>query len=293
MSRHVVISGDDFGISEAFNIGALWAWNQGVVSVLALMVNLPTSEHALELRRRYAPSAPLSLHFNVVLGDPVSDPLSIPSLVDDEGHFHRSFMWRSDDFNDKKCCGSVYPDRIDVEREALAQIERYRELVGCYPSHIDCHSVMVKPVAQALHGISCALGIHCEGSSIVPGSPITCGESMPKGGNRERIAITSRGSTVEDWERDAFAIESCPLDVAVVHVHPGYIDQRLLDSTSMIDARCRDCETMTDPRVRETLALRGIEVVTYEALYPGGFVGPGVQAVQQLERKLSVTLAGV
>lgn len=92
MSKLVVISGDDFGISEAFSIGALRAWKNGIVSALALMVNLPTTEYALELRRHSASTAPLSLHFNIVLGDPVSDPASIPSLVDGDGHFYRSSM---------------------------------------------------------------------------------------------------------------------------------------------------------------------------------------------------------
>lgn len=282
MSKLVVISGDDFGISEAFSIGALRAWKNGIVSALALMVNLPTTEYALELRRHSASTAPLSLHFNIVLGDPVSDPASIPSLVDGDGHFYRSSMWRGDDPTDEKCHGTVYPSQCDVEREALAQIERYRDLVGSYPSHIDCHSVVVDPVSRALCRISHALGIHCEGSPAVPGSTITCAECMPMGGNSERVVITSRGSTPEDWQRDAFGIESCPFDVAVVHVHPGYIDQRLLDSTSMVYARCRDYETMTDSSVKKALDVRGIEMVSYEALYPGGFKEPSTQLVRRL-----------
>lgn len=283
MSRQLVLSGDDFGMSEAFNIGAMRAAREGVVSVLALMVNLPASEHAVRLHARFAPEVPLALHFNVVLGRPLSDPRSIPSLVDERGCFYRSSQWRSDDPADTKCAGAVYPNAADVRYEALAQLERFHELTGSYPSHIDCHSVMVRPVAEGLHAIAGELGIHCEGALRVhPGWGKTCGECMPVGGNAERVRITSRGSSVADWERDAFGVLACPYDIAVVHAHPGYIDQVVLDSTSLTLPRCRDFATLTDKRTRTAIERQGIELVSYEAVYPDGFKEPDRAMVDAL-----------
>lgn len=294
MSRRVVISGDDFGMSEAFSIGALRALQMGAVSALDLMVNLPSSEFAVRTLRSASPSAlpdALALHLNLVLGAPVSDPSSIPSLVDEEGMFFRSGMWHGDDPDDAKCHGSVYPSPDDVSREVLAQIERFRELTGSYPMHIDSHSVMVEPVARGLHVVAAELGIRCEGSpQLVPEIMRTCGECMPAGGNRERMAITSRGSTVEDWLNDAFGIERCPFDIAVVHAHPGYLDQELLDSTSLTLPRCRDYQTLTDQRVIDWFAERQIEPVTYAAVYPNGFTSPEPSAVELLMKQFGVSV---
>lgn len=289
MSRQVVISGDDYGISEAFSIGALRTYRQGVVSVLALMVNLPTSEFAVELRREWAPEAPLSLHFNVVLGAPLSAPKDIPSLVDENGLFYRSSQWKSDEESDSKCRGSVYPKADDVAREALAQIKRFRELVGHYPTHIDCHSVMVRPVAEGLHRVARPLGIHCEGDPCLrPDIMRPCAECMPLGGNRERVAITSRGASVDDWLADVFGIAACPHDIAVVHVHPGYIDQQLIDSTSLVLPRCKDQKVLTDRRVRDWFNERGIEIVAYDAIYPDVFQEPDNRTFDLLCQELGV-----
>lgn len=286
MSKELVISGDDFGMSEAFNIGALRAWSEGSVSVLALMVNLPASLHAVELRNKNAPDAPLALHFNVVLGRSVSDPESISSLVDEDGCFYRSSAWKSDNPENAKCKGNVYPQSEDVARELLAQIARFHDLTGEYPSHIDCHSVVVKPVAEALQDVAKVLEIHCESCPrICPEIMRTCAECMPFGGDTERVQITSRGSTVQDWERDAFGVLECPYDIAVVHAHPGYIDQTLLDNTSLTLPRCRDLQTLTDPRVAAWLESNGIRLVTYEEVYPGGYQAPSHEAVERLKAR--------
>ena len=53
----------------------------------------------------------------------------------------------------------------------------------------------------------------------------------------------------------------------MLHFHPGYLDAYLLDNTSLTTPRCRDLETLCDPRVREWLDVHEIELVDFSAVY--------------------------
>ena len=79
--------------------------------------------------------------------------------------------------------------------------------------------------------------------------------------------ILNCGCSVEDWLSGTFDVPACPYDIAILHFHPGYIDQFVLDNTSLTLPRCRDLETLCDPRVREWIDEQGIELVGYSALY--------------------------
>lgn len=88
MSKELIVSADDYGLSEAYDLGAIKAYREGVASVLSLLVNTDEAARAVELRNRSCPDAPLALHVNFCTGRPVSDPSDIPTLVNErEGSF--------------------------------------------------------------------------------------------------------------------------------------------------------------------------------------------------------------
>lgn len=268
MSKRLIISADDFGFSQAYSLGALRAYREGVASVLALMSNMEAAEFAVDLWRRECPEAQLTLHTNFVQGRPVSDPADVPSLVDGDGCFFRSNRWRSDGHDDGKARGQVYPTYEDLRRETRAQAERFRELTGAWPTHLEGHSMMTSPMLQAFRDVAAELGIHCMGQDPLETRRMrSCAECQPPGGMRAGMSILMRGTTPEDWEANAFGILECPHEIAVVHFHPGYIDQYVLDNTSLTLPRCRDLETLCDPRVRAWIERNGIELVDFSAVY--------------------------
>lgn len=269
MSKKLVVSADDFGFSEAYSEGALKAYREGVVTVLSLMVNMPAARYAVNLRDRFCPEAQMVQHTNFVHGKPVSNPDDIPSLVDENGCFYRSSRWRSDNPDDLKCRGNVYPTYDDLRRETLAQLHRFRELTGSFPVHFEGHSTMTAPMKQAFRDVGRQLGIHCRGQEpLETKSMVSCAESWPvRGGHAAYSAMLMRGSTPEDWESDAFGVLECPYEIAILHFHPGWIDQFVLDNTSLTLQRCRDLVTVCDSRVRRWIEQNGIELVDYSAVY--------------------------
>lgn len=268
MSKKLIVSADDFGLSEAYDLGAAKAYREGVASVLSLIVSTDEAPRAVELRNRRCPEAQLALHVNYCAGRPVSDPADIPSLVDERGLFHRSSEWVQGPMGDPKCQGSVSPTFEDLLREMRAQVCRYEELVGAPPRRVEAHSVMTEEMLRAFAEVGDELGVHNESIQGEESPTLrSCGECVPEGGRAAKLALVARGCTPEDWESDAFGILGCPYEIAILHFHPGYVDQRVVDCSSLVLARCRDLQTLTDPRVWAWVEANGIDLVDYDAVY--------------------------
>jgi predicted glycoside hydrolase/deacetylase ChbG (UPF0249 family) len=71
--KKLIVVADDFGLSEAYSIGAVKAYKEGIVTVLSLMSNMETAKFAVDLRNKECPEAPLAQHTNFVQGKPVSN----------------------------------------------------------------------------------------------------------------------------------------------------------------------------------------------------------------------------
>ena len=146
MSKKLIVVADDFGFSEAYNYGVIKAYKEGVVCTLSLMSNMAAVPHAVKLWQSECPEVPLVQHTNFVQYRPDSAPEKVPTLVNEEGMFYRSYLWKSENPNDAKCKGEVYPSYEDLYTETMAQLDRHKELVGHYPRHFEGHSAMTRPM---------------------------------------------------------------------------------------------------------------------------------------------------
>lgn len=120
MSKKLIVVADDFGFSEAYNYGVIKAYKEGVVCTLSLMSNMAAAPHAVKLWQSECPEVPLVQHTNFVQYRPVSAPEKVPTLVNEEGMFYRSYLWKSENPNDAKCKGEVYPSYEDLYTETMA-----------------------------------------------------------------------------------------------------------------------------------------------------------------------------
>src|SRR2546425_9238689 len=103
--HYVIVNADDFGSSEGINHGIIAAHEQGIVTSTSLMVNTPATAAAVKLARAY-PNLGLGLHVNLT-GEG-------ERLVDLE-------------------------DRQAVKRELEEQFNRFVDLTGQFPTHLDSH----------------------------------------------------------------------------------------------------------------------------------------------------------
>lgn len=139
MSRRLIVNADDFGRSPGINRGIVAAHQYGIVTSTTLMVNLPWSAEAAELAER-VPNLGIGLHLNFCYGPPLT--ASSVSLLGPDGRLDRDLPRLRE-----------RATTADVDREARAQLARFRELLGRDPTHIDSHQhvhswpVAVEPVA--------------------------------------------------------------------------------------------------------------------------------------------------
>ena len=98
--RRLIVNADDFGLAAGVNEGIIEAHANGILTSTSLMVDRPAAADAVRLAREH-PALSVGLHY-------VEDGPEI----DAPGHAARTFA---------------------------AQLERFRELTGAEPTHVDSH----------------------------------------------------------------------------------------------------------------------------------------------------------
>ena len=111
MTRRVVFSADDFGLTESVNEAVEQAHRDGVLTQASLMVAAPAAADAMR-RAQAMPGLRVGLHLVVIEGPAVLPPADIPDLVDAEGQFP----------SDQLRLGMNYFFRPAIRRQLAAEI---------------------------------------------------------------------------------------------------------------------------------------------------------------------------
>lgn len=256
----VIIDADDFGLSEAINHGIIKSFVDGITTSTLLMPNLPTAKHAVTLAKEH-PGLFVGQHTNFLLGEPCADPKDIPSLVDEQGFFHRSSYYRQ-----QPSVRFVYDE---VRIETIAQLERFKELTGHYPEHFDCHSIGDEAVDQVFFDLAREYHIHTtlkySGKKKWPNQSgyLSITKLLESGA----LSYIKNGVSVENFLNDDFGLLSLADDaVAEMHFDVGYLDQFVLEHSSYTLMRCKELATLCDPRVRSWFEEHDIKRIRFDEL---------------------------
>lgn len=245
--RRLIVNADDFGRAPGVSRGIVEAHRSGIVTSTTLLVNLPWSRDAFALAGD-VPALGVGLHLSFCYGEPLAG--DAPSLLGEDGLLERDLV---------RLRGRLLPE--DVEREARAQLERFRKLTGQNPTHLDSHQhvhawpevrdviarianeneVPLRAVDGEHRAMLQAAGVrvtdHFAGDFFVPG------------------AMTA--------PRLLALLRNLPDGTTELMCHPGYDDEHLADSSFR---REREAELMLLclPEVRE--ALNGVALISYAEL---------------------------
>ena len=231
-SRHVIVNADDFGLSPGVNSGIIDAFERGILTSTSLMVRQPAAEAAAEYARAN-PSLGVGLH--VDLGE----------WVCVRGHWMVRYMVVPID--------AKFPRFID---EIQRQLDRFRELVGREPSHIDSHQHFHRhePVRSGLYRISASLGLPLREMTPAVGY---CGQFYGQSGRGDAYP--------ELLSPDSLSriLQSLPPGITELACHPAtavdfessYARERLLEHASLCD-----------PRVLKTVVAAGLKLISFNDL---------------------------
>ncbi len=218
--RRLIFNADDFGASEGINRAILDCHERGVVTSASLMVTAEAAEEAAAISREN-PDLSVGLHWDVW------------------GETGREF--------------DIY-DVPAVREEFVRQIERFRELMGRDPTHVDSHQhphreehlmpvfkEMVEPLGVPLR---------CDGRVHYVGGFYAQWEW--KVTNLEYVSVPFLQKLLREETRPGWTEFGC---------HPGYRSPGF--DSIYLDEREVEVTSLTDPRIRETIDELGLRLASY------------------------------
>ena len=220
--RLLVVTADDLGASAGINRGILDCFDHGIVTGASLMVDMPAAA-AAAASARSRPDLSVGLH--VALTGRDWDSYRIPP--DDAGA---------------------------VRSELSRQLERFRELTGSLPTHIDSHHHVHRDPRLAPHFVALAeaAGVHLRDH----------GGARYFGGFYGQWADGSTHLDLVSADRliELLSAETGP-GLTEFGLHPGY-PETSFDSSYALE-RAAEARALQDPRVADAIQRLGIRLVTF------------------------------
>lgn len=249
MVKKLLFRADDLGYSEAVNYGIAKTLAFGLVKSLGVMINMPASQHGLDLVKDF--DIALGLHTNICAGRPLTDPALIPTLVDEHGYFKSSKLYRTSQ-----------EDFLDLDQAILeieAQLSLFRDLTGKDPDYFEGHAVASRQFFKALEIVARKNQLKYSGLSLDQ-QPIQVGSSQVV------FFMESMTANYNPLEMIAKMVDSEQEVIPVGIFHPGYLDQEILSNSSLTLPRPLEVSVLTDPKTKVWLDERQIKLIDYREL---------------------------
>ena len=255
-SKKVLFRADDLGYSEAVNYGIEKAVKEGLIQSVGVMVNMPAALHGVELLKN-EPIA-FSQHTNICVGKPLTDPEKIPSLVDVDGNFKSSKIYREakEDF--------VVLSQVRLEIEA--QYQRFLELFGRKPDYFEGHAVTSDNYFKAMKQFAAERGLKYSGLPQGQGpNSLTEDAFIDVNGTKVYLYMESMQADYDPYHTLEKLLANLRDDgVDMMIFHPGYLDDYILKNSSLLIPRTAEVAFLTDPAVKARLEQLKIELISYK-----------------------------
>ena len=255
MPTRLIVNADDFNLTEGVSRGILKAHDQGIVTSTSFMVNLPAPAKILkELKKRK--KLGVGLHLNITLGNPVSSPGKVRTLVNENGLFRKRSELRFLKISPAELAG-----------EYRNQIERFRKMMGRLPTHLDTHHHLHenRKVFEVFTRMAARYRIPARISHL-------CTAGMRK--KLKARGVLTTDSLVEDlnpeqaWHRASLlkALRALKESTYELMCHPARCDKALMDISSFNRARERELEALCSKQVKSFLKEKNVRMLTFEDL---------------------------
>lgn len=278
MSRRVILSADDFGLSEAINEGIERAYREGVLNSASLMVAGAAAADAVR-RAHTMPGLHVGLHVVTVEGRASLPPAEIPDLVDSDG------LFPSDQFTLGLRYFFMPSARQQLAREIRAQFLAFQK-TGLVLDHADAHKHM--QLHPTVGGMIIDAGWEFGLPAMrVPCEPVAalrkCGERVGLGqyamqlwsrllrrrlreaglrANDAVFGVTWSGRMTE--QRLLRLLPNLPAGVSEIYFHPASCRDAATDRLMPGYDHVGELAALLSPAVRE--ALSGFERTSYRHL---------------------------
>jgi len=222
--RYLIVNADDFGASRGINRGIADAHRRGIVTSASLMVDMPAAEEAADLLRDL-PELGVGLH---------------AALTSEDG---RPLI----DFADAPHCRD----------ELLRQLERFEQLVGRPPTHLDAHHNIQRDPRLREEFVAVARDhrLPLREHSLARYFSSFYGQWEDGQTHLEQVSVSALSAMLEV---ELYA------RVTELGCHPGYRDPGF--ATSYDIEREAEVRTLCDPRVRQRVRTLDVRLIHFGQL---------------------------
>jgi predicted glycoside hydrolase/deacetylase ChbG (UPF0249 family) len=281
MLRQLVVNADDLGLTVGVNDGIFDAHALGILTSASLFASAPATADAIQRLASY-PSLGVGVHLALVQAAPTLPAAKVPTLVNGDGRFHRSW---------KPFIVAAVRRQIslaDVERELTAQVERVVG-AGIKPTHLDAHKHVhgYPPVFAIVARLAVRFGIPVV---RVPyeravGRPFNdrqawLNAAMWPWARRNLRTAASLGlrtphligrvdTGLLNGQVLRTLLHTMGPGVTELMVHPGYVDEALRQTGArLLESRHQEIELLCSMKTRALVAGERIELVRHDLAHP-------------------------
>jgi chitin disaccharide deacetylase len=251
--KQLIVTADDFGMSDGVCAGIVEAMERGIVTQTSAMVC--REEDAARVRQwAVRVAGRIGVHLQITDGNCVSAPEDVPSLIDEHGAFPRGRA------------GLKRPRREEVEREWRAQWVRARTIFA--PTHVDSHHHVHMSIALLPAMAAVAREANLPGRSgaqsharLLRRHQVVCPDLCD-------IAFYRDGLTEEHFAHivDAAFASIGGSGTVEVMTHPARADNELAARSHYVAERETELAILTAPSLRARLDAQGIRLISMAAL---------------------------
>ncbi len=263
-----LLQGDDYGFTRGVTCGIIEALDEGVLLNTGMFTNMPSAEFAagfIEDR----PNICFGIDFNILAGCPVSEPQDVPHLVDGDGRFIRSNVRINDPrWQSEQGRAEMFPYE-ETYWELKAQYDKFIYLTGKKPSYLNFHSLIPETYLAAIRQISADEGIPYSNDIKAEKGFGVYSKIFP----RTKAAVKKVFDPADQLAKDTLKTFFDRMDVIkqydnfAMTLHPGYLDDELLNLTTLSIERIKDLSMVVNPKFREWIEENDIELIKYTDLY--------------------------
>ncbi len=264
--KQLIINSDDYGRTPDISRGIREAHLRGVVTSTTCMMNIPTTVSDVGIALEETPDLGLGVHLVLTMGRPVSAPEDVPSLVDENGAFFKydPLRKRLSELN-----------MNEVKREWRAQIGRFIQASGLFPTHLDSHHhssyfspELFRGMLELAREYNCAIRFPFTEVSREIEETATHVPDLMQEFNPCRPDVFFVGFYDEGATKDVLLniLDSVGEGTSEMMCHPGFVDEAFASESVYNIQRVRELEILTDPAVREAIEARNIKLVSFADL---------------------------
>ncbi len=270
-TKYLIVNADDYGRTPGVSRGIREAHLKGIVTSTTAMMNMPGIEAELQRAREEAPKLGMGVHLVLTSGAPLLSAARVASITGGRDRFPTL-----EEFNGR--LNTIDSDQAAAEWET--QIQRFIQLTGKNPDHLDSHhhasyfsEMLMEKMLILAEKYRCPIrpingGTDNSLEAIPPAVresairyyPALLGKYKPALPDRFIATFYDETATTEQLLE---ILEKMAAGTSELMCHPGYADKILIEGSAYNRPRERELSIITSAPIREAIERRGIQLINY------------------------------